>query len=114
MNTAITTRTEEEPPKLAAEERFDFIRGRFGLIAALPLLALILFLPMGLPGNQQSMLGVLVVVVLLWITEPVPIPVTALIGIAAMVVLGVGTPAEVYGSFGSATVFFTNKSVPSK
>jgi solute carrier family 13 (sodium-dependent dicarboxylate transporter), member 2/3/5 len=105
MSMATETRADEEPPKLAAEERFDFIRGRIGLFAALPLLALILFAPLNLPGNQQSMLGVLVVVVLLWITEPVPIPVTALIGIAGMVVLGVGTPAEVYGSFGSATVF---------
>ncbi|WP_257015462.1 DASS family sodium-coupled anion symporter [Rhodococcus sp. ACS1] len=95
----------EQPPKLAGEERFDFIRGRLGLIAALPLLIGILVLPIDMPNSQQAMLAVLTVVVLLWITEPVPIPVTALIGIALLVVLGVGTPQEVYGSFGSATVF---------
>lgn len=97
--------TTEEPAKLASEERFDLIRGRIGMIGAPILLLGILFAPLDLPGNQQSMLAVLTVVVLMWITEPVPIPVTALLGIAAMVVLGVGTPTEVYGGFGSATVF---------
>lgn len=105
MTAALNTRADEEPAKLAAEERFDFIRGRIGLVAALPLLLGILLAPLGIPPNQQAMLAVLVVVVLMWITEPVPIPVTALLGIAAMVVLGVGSPSDVYGSFGSATVF---------
>lgn len=105
MTAALNTRADEEPPKLAAEQRFDFIRGRIGLFAALPLLLGILFAPLDIPPNQQAMLAVLTVVVLMWITEPVPIPVTALIGIAAMVVLGVGSPSDVYGSFGSATVF---------
>ena len=65
----------EQSPKLAGEERFDYIRGRIGLIAALPLLIGILVLPIDMPNPQQGMLAVLTVVVLLWITKPSRFPV---------------------------------------
>ncbi len=85
--------------------RFDYLRARAGLWAALPLMALALFLPQELPWEQRAMLGVLSFIVLFWITETIPIPATALIGIALLVLLGVGSPAEVYSAFGSPTVF---------
>lgn len=87
------------------ESRFDVIRSRVGLVAVLPLMAAALFWPGSLPSDQRAMLAVLGFVVLLWITETIPIAATALIGIALLVVLGAGTPAEVYGAFGSPTVF---------
>lgn len=88
-----------------APSRFDFLRARAGLWAVLPLMALALFLPQHLPWEQRAMLAVLSFIVLFWITETIPIPATALIGIALLVLLGVGTPAAVYGAFGSPTVF---------
>jgi solute carrier family 13 (sodium-dependent dicarboxylate transporter), member 2/3/5 len=85
--------------------RFDVIRGKVGLFSFLPLMAAALFWPGSLPGDQRALLAVLGFVVLLWITETIPIAATALIGIALLVVLGVGTPTEVYSAFGSPTVF---------
>ena len=85
--------------------RFDVIRARFGLFAVIPLIAAALFLPQELPWDQRAMLATLGFVVLFWITETIPIPVTALIGIAMLVLLGAGSPGEVYGAFGSPTVF---------
>jgi sodium-dependent dicarboxylate transporter 2/3/5 len=87
------------------ESRFDVVRGKIGLFAVVPLMAAALFWPGGLPGDQRAMLAVLGFVVLLWITETIPIAATALIGIALLVVLGVGSPSDVYGAFGSPTVF---------
>lgn len=85
--------------------RFDVIRARFGLFAVIPLIAAALFLPQELPWDQRAMLATLGFVVLFWITETIPIPATALIGIAMLVLLGAGSPGEVYGAFGSPTVF---------
>lgn len=90
---------------VGAPSRFDYLRARVGLWAALPLMALALFLPQELPWEQRAMLGVLSFIVLFWVTETIPIPATALIGIALLVLLGVGSPAEVYSAFGSPTVF---------
>jgi solute carrier family 13 (sodium-dependent dicarboxylate transporter), member 2/3/5 len=68
-------------------------------------MAAALFWPGDLPANQRAMLSVLCFVVLMWITESIPIAATALIGIALLVMLGVGSPSEVYGAFGSPSVF---------
>jgi sodium-dependent dicarboxylate transporter 2/3/5 len=102
MTAPATTRPETDAP---GESRFDVVRGRIGLFAVVPLTAAALFWPGSLPGDQRAMLAVLGFVVLLWITETIPIAATALIGIALLVVLGVGAPSDVYGAFGSPTVF---------
>lgn len=98
--TAVTTHQDVGDPS-----RFDYIRARVGLWAVLPLMALALFLPQELPWEQRAMLAVLSFIVLFWVTETIPIPATALIGIALLVLLGAGVPADVYGAFGSPTVF---------
>ncbi|MEQ3552116.1 DASS family sodium-coupled anion symporter [Pseudonocardia nematodicida] len=87
------------------ENRFDRIRSRVGAYAVLPLMALALFWPGDLTLAQRGMLAVLAFVILLWICETIPIAATALIGIALLVLLGVGSPSEVFGGFGSPTVF---------
>ncbi|MFC3996632.1 SLC13 family permease [Nocardiopsis sediminis] len=92
-------------PEAPAESRFDVVRARVGRYAVLPLMALALLAPTGLPADQRAMLAVLAFVVLLWITETIPIAATALIGVALLVLLGVGTPDEVFAAFGSNTVF---------
>jgi sodium-dependent dicarboxylate transporter 2/3/5 len=87
------------------ENRFDRIRARVGAFAVLPLMAMALFWPGGMPVAQRGMLAVLAFVIVLWICETIPIAATALMGIALLVLLGAGTPSEVFGAFGSPTVF---------
>ncbi|MER5673604.1 SLC13 family permease [Pseudonocardia alni] len=95
-----TTEGDVEGP----ENRFDRVRSRVGAWAVVPIMLAALLLP-DLPVEQRGMLAVLGFVILLWICETIPIAATALIGIALLVLLGVGTPAEVFGAFGSPTVF---------
>ncbi|MFC6021563.1 SLC13 family permease [Plantactinospora solaniradicis] len=88
-----------------AEERFERGRRTTGLWLA-PLVSIVfLALPIDMAGNQQTLAGILLGVIVLWVTEPVPIPVGGLIGVAAVVVLGVAPAADVLGPFGSSTVF---------
>jgi sodium-dependent dicarboxylate transporter 2/3/5 len=88
-----------------AEERFERGRRTIGLFLA-PLIALIfLALPLDMAPRQQTLAGILLGVIVLWITEPVPIPVGGLIGVAAIVLMGVASADDALEPFGSSTVF---------
>jgi sodium-dependent dicarboxylate transporter 2/3/5 len=88
-----------------AEERFEKGRRTVGLFLA-PLAGLLFWLlPTGLDDQQHTLAAVLIGVIVLWVTEPVPIPVGGFIGIAAIVLLGVTTADEALAPFGSSTVF---------
>jgi sodium-dependent dicarboxylate transporter 2/3/5 len=88
-----------------AEERFEKGRRTVGLFLAPVVTIVFALLPIDLPRNQHLLAAVLLGVIILWITEPVPIPVGGLIGISAIVVLGVVPADEAVAPFGSTTVF---------
>src|SRR5690606_4459278 len=70
-----------------------------------PLVTLVfLFLPLDM-AVQQQLGAVLLGVIVLWVTEPVPIPVGGLLGVGAIVVLGVVPADEALAPFGSSTIF---------
>lgn len=69
------------------------------------MIVIFLLLPLDLEPTQHKLAAVLLGVVVLWITEAVPIPVGGLIGIVLLVVLGVGSADDVLAPFGSSTVF---------
>ncbi|RRR98407.1 SLC13 family permease [Glycomyces terrestris] len=88
-----------------AEERFERGRRLVGWFLA-PAASLVFgFLPLDMPGDQQTLAAVLLGVVVLWICEPIPIPIGGLVGVAAIVVLGVAPGDEVLAPFGSTTIF---------
>ncbi|MFJ8813836.1 SLC13 family permease [Amycolatopsis thermoflava] len=88
-----------------AEERFERARRTVGFVLA-PLVTIVfLFVPTALDSSQQTLAAVLLGVVVLWVCEPVPIPIGGLIGVAAIVVLGVLPADDVLEPFGSSTVF---------
>jgi solute carrier family 13 (sodium-dependent dicarboxylate transporter), member 2/3/5 len=88
------------------EERFERRRRNVGYVLA-PLAGVVLyFLPLDLPQEQQTVAAVLLAVIVMWITEPIPIPVAGLVGAALLILLGVGEDAdEVLAPFGSGTIF---------
>jgi sodium-dependent dicarboxylate transporter 2/3/5 len=88
------------------EERFERRRRNVGYVLA-PLAGVVLyFLPLELPQEQQTVAAVLLAVIIMWITEPIPIPIAGLVGAALLILLGVGTDAdEVLAPFGSGTIF---------
>ena len=88
-----------------AEERFEKGRRTTGLWLAPVVTVVFLALPLDMPGDQQTLGGVLLGVIVLWITEAVPIPIGGLIGVAAVVLLGVAPADDVLAPFGSSTIF---------
>ncbi len=82
-----------------AELRFERRRRTVGLgLGPLVFLALLLLPIPALPIPAARLAAVLAWVLTWWITEAVPIPVTALLGPALAVVCGVGTAGELFAS----------------
>jgi len=96
-----------------AEERFERRRRTIGLFLGPLLFALMLALPLDLESAQHRLAAVLVFVITYWVTEAIPIPVSALLGLALAVLINAAPPAEegdtaadlVFGSFSSSTIF---------
>ncbi|MBD2765902.1 DASS family sodium-coupled anion symporter [Kocuria sp. cx-455] len=100
-----TFRSLSEQTLSPREEKFERARQTSGLFLA-PVVAIIFaLLPLNLERNQHTLAAVLLGVIILWICEPVPIPVGGLIGVAAVVILGVAPAGDVLAPFGSTTIF---------
>ncbi len=87
------------------EERFEKARRTSGLVIAPLVTVVMLLLPTGLDQAQHRLAAVLLGVVVLWITEAVPIPIGGFIGIATIVLIGVVPVDDALAPFGSSTVF---------
>ncbi len=88
-----------------AEERFERARQTIGLFLG-PLVFLVLYLaPLPLEPAQQALAAVFAFVIVYWLTEPIPIPVTAVLALALCVLFGVGSAQDVFGAFSSSTIF---------
>jgi sodium-dependent dicarboxylate transporter 2/3/5 len=88
------------------EQRFEAIRARLGLLLAPTLFAWILAsdLP-SLSPEAHRLAAVMAAVVALWITEALPMPVTALLGAGACVVLRVAPAKDVFSPFADQIMF---------
>ena len=94
-------------------ERFDRVRRRVGLVLAPILFVILLNVNLqGLEVPAQRLLAVIAVVVTLWITEAIPLPVTALLGPALCVLTGAFVPEagtapvkQVFRSFADPVIF---------
>jgi sodium-dependent dicarboxylate transporter 2/3/5 len=82
------------------------VRRRIGAVLAPAVFLLFLAMPIaGLPPAAQRLAAVLAAVVVLWVTEALPLPVTALLGAAACVLLGVAPAREVFAPFADPLMF---------
>ena len=100
-----TYRTLGEQVLSPQEERFEKARRTIGLFLAPAVFLIFLLLPLDMDGNQQKLAAALLFVIVLWISEAVPIPIGGLMGIVLIVVIGVAPVDDVLAPFGSATVF---------
>ena len=99
------TLSEQNETLSPAEERFERIRQTVGLFLG-PLVFLVLYLaPLGLPPEQQALAAVFAFVIIYWLTEPIPIPVTAVLALAMCIIFGVASGDDVFGAFASSTIF---------
>ena len=100
-----TYRTLGEQKLSPQEERFEKARRTIGLFLAPAVFLIFLLLPLDMESNQQKLAAALLFVVVLWITEAVPIPIGGLLGIALIVMIGVAPVDDVIAPFGSSTIF---------
>jgi len=89
-----------------AEERFERGRKLVGTILAPIVFIVLLKLPMpGLKFEAHRLAAVMATVIVLWLTEALPMPVTALLGAAACVLLRVAPAKEVFAPFADPLIF---------
>lgn len=97
---------EPEVAVSAGEDRFDRWRKRLGLVLAPVIFACLWLVPVaGLSGEAHRLLAVFGLVIWLWLTEAIPLAVTALLGPALCVAVGVCAEREAFRGFGNPILF---------
>ena len=88
------------------DKSFDHKRHIYGAILG-PLCALLVWLtPIeGLTGEEHRLLAIMSLVAIWWITEPVPIPVTSLLGPTLCVLVGVVPMKTAFEAFANPMIF---------
>jgi sodium-dependent dicarboxylate transporter 2/3/5 len=108
------TLAEQREVLTPAEERFERARQTIGLILGPIAFLIMYFLPLPLDQNQQTLAAILAFTIIYWLSEAIPIPVTAVLALALCVVFNVpavGPNADdapgdiVFGSFIDPVIF---------
>lgn len=88
------------------EESFERVRKTTGFFVGPVIFFILLLLPIpSLSKNAHHLSAILGLVVTWWITEPVPIPITALLGTSLCVILGVGSMKNIFAPFADPIIF---------
>ena len=91
---------------MTQDSTFDRKRHFYGAVLGPLIAALIWFSPIdGLNDAQHHLLSIMSLVAIWWITEPVAIPVTSLLGPTLCVLVGIVPMKEAFESFGSPMIF---------
>ncbi len=89
-----------------AEERFERARHTWGFFIGPVVFLTLLIIPMNnLSYSAHTLAAILGLVVSWWVTEPIPIPITALLGTSLCVILGVEGVKKVFAPFADPIVF---------
>jgi solute carrier family 13 (sodium-dependent dicarboxylate transporter), member 2/3/5 len=106
------TLDEQEGRLSEAEQRFERQRRTVGLFLGPIVFAVMLLIPFDLDGNQHRLLAILAFVVVWWVTEAIPIPMTALLAVVLCALLE-ATPPPPEGDSSVDVVFglFTDDTV---
>lgn len=80
-------------------------RHTIGLLLGAVSFALTLILPLPLPVQQHRLIAVLVLTFTFWVTEALPLAVTALLAVILCVLLGIVPAKQAFASFGNPIIF---------
>ena len=91
---------------MKTESGFEKLRKRIGMVLG-PLCALLIWMmPIeGISESAHHMLAIMSLVAIWWITEPVPIPVTSLLGPTLCVVLDIAPMKDAVDNFANPMIF---------
>ena len=98
-------RAEQRDAGSAADAAFDLWRGRLGFVLAPLAFAIAWMACAGLDPPAHRLAAILASVVVLWISEAIPMAMTAFLGVAAAVVLGVAPAGEAFAPFADPLIF---------
>jgi sodium-dependent dicarboxylate transporter 2/3/5 len=88
------------------EERFELLRRRSGLVIAPIVFFLIYYYPTELLTPQAHSLAALVgLIVVLWLTEALPLYITGLLVPVLLIVLGIAAPSKAFSPFADPIMF---------
>jgi sodium-dependent dicarboxylate transporter 2/3/5 len=88
------------------EAQFEWWRRTVGFFLGPLVFLLMLAVPLGgLAPDAHRLAAVVSLVVVWWVTEPIPIPATALLGASLAVVFGITSAQEALAPFASPTIF---------
>ena len=89
-----------------AELAFDRRRRNVGMVLGPLCAAIVLVTPIAaLPWAAHKLLAIMTLIALWWITEPIPIPVTSLLGPTLAVIFGVTSASKAYAAFANPMIF---------
>ena len=88
-----------------AEERFNRRRRTAGLVLAPAVLAALLIAPLPVPQPAHRLAAILAMMVVLWVTEALPLAVTALIGPVLAIMLGIVPARNAFAPFADPIIF---------
>ena len=92
--------------KTDVESRFDEARRKVGIVVGPLVFLLVLAWPFStLTPEAHRLAAIMGLVIVFWITEVLPLPVTALLGTALAVLLQVAPAAQTFRPFASPTIF---------
>lgn len=94
-----------KPTLSPAEERFERLRRSVGLFAGPVAAVAILLAPLPLAVPAHRLAAILAWVVVYWMTEAIPLPVTALLGAVLCAVAAVAPVKEVFAPFAHPVIF---------
>lgn len=90
----------------SAEQRFDLWRRKAGYVLAPLVFLIILLIPFpSLTPAAHRLAAIAAATAVLWVTESLPLPVTALLGAVSCVILGVAPASEVFTPFADPLIF---------
>jgi sodium-dependent dicarboxylate transporter 2/3/5 len=81
------------------------LRERSGLVLGPLVFTAVWFAPLTLDAPAHRLAAVLATVIVLWVTEAIPMAVTAFLGVASAVALGVAPAAQAFAPFADPLVF---------
>src|SRR5689334_15920433 len=88
-----------------AEERFELWRKRAGIFFAPLAFAWAWYATMNLPTPAHRLAAILSAVVVLWLTEAIPMAITAFFGVSIAVMLGIAPAREAFAPFADPLIF---------
>lgn len=85
---------------------FDRWRSTIGMVAGPLLLVILLVTPFpGLSTEAHRLAAVVALIITFWVTEAIPLPATALLGMVLIVTFGIAPADEVLTAFGDQVIF---------